>query len=263
MSRKALFFDVDGTLLSETLHIVPESAKRALLQTREKGNLVFINSGRTICLLRKIKEEVACDGCLCGCGTHIEVAGQVLYSRQIPRHQGQAIKKAIVDFGLDGVLEGTLKCYFQKQESRFEGLRNIKKSAVDSGQCSPFTWDDDCYEFDKFCVFADENSDREGFFAFLEPEIQVIDRGNDFYECVPAGHSKATAIDMVLEKFGIGLEDAYVFGDSSNDLDMFRHVPNGVLMGKHDDLLKPYASFVTKEVEDDGIEYAMKNLGLL
>ena len=63
--------------------------------------------------------------------------------------------------------------------------------------------------------------------------------------------------------FGIGLEDAYVFGDSANDLDMFRHVPNAVLMGKHDDVLKPYATFVTKEVEDDGIEYALKSLGLL
>ena len=46
MNRKALFFDVDGTLFSETRRMVPESAKRALRLTREKGNLVFINSGR-------------------------------------------------------------------------------------------------------------------------------------------------------------------------------------------------------------------------
>ena len=156
MDKKALFFDIDGTLLSEITHMVPGSAAAALSEARKEGHRVFINSGRTLCLSREIFGLVETDGCLCGCGTHIEVAGQVLYSRQIPRHQGQAIKKAIVDFGLDGVLEGTLKCYFQKQESRFEGLRNIKKSAVDSGQCSPFTWDDDCYEFDKFCVFADE-----------------------------------------------------------------------------------------------------------
>ena len=43
MGRKALFFDVDGTLFSETLRIVPESAKKAIIETRKKGNLVFIN----------------------------------------------------------------------------------------------------------------------------------------------------------------------------------------------------------------------------
>ena len=46
-TRKALFFDIDGTLLSEVTHTVPESAKLALKKAREKGHLVFINSGRT------------------------------------------------------------------------------------------------------------------------------------------------------------------------------------------------------------------------
>ena len=91
----------------------------------------------------------------------------------------------------------------------------------------------------------------------------MIDRGDDFYECVPLGHSKATAIEMVLERSGIGLDDAWVFGDSSNDLDMFLCVRNSVLMGKHDKVLEPYAAFVTRDVEEDGIEYAMKNLGLI
>lgn len=34
-------------------------------------------------------------------------------------------------------------------------------------------------------------------------------------------------------------------------------------MEKHDPPLERYAAFMTKAVESDGIEYAMKNLGLL
>ena len=49
MSRKALFFDIDGTLLSEITRQVPESAKEALKEARKKGHLVFINSGRAMC----------------------------------------------------------------------------------------------------------------------------------------------------------------------------------------------------------------------
>ena len=44
---KALFFDIDGTLLSEITKEIPQSALDALKKTAEKGNLTFINTGRT------------------------------------------------------------------------------------------------------------------------------------------------------------------------------------------------------------------------
>ena len=43
MERKALFFDVDGTLLSEINRTVPESAVRAVSEARRLGHVVFIN----------------------------------------------------------------------------------------------------------------------------------------------------------------------------------------------------------------------------
>ena len=107
-----------------------------------------------------------------------------------------------------------------------------------------------------------ENSQPEEFFKTL-PDFDVIDRGNGFYECVPLGHSKATIIEMVLKKYGIAKEDAWVFGDSMNDLPMFRYAQNAVLMGKHDAGLEPYATFTTKTVEEDGIAYALEQLGLV
>ena len=68
---------------------------------------------------------------------------------------------------------------------------------------------------------------------------------------------------MILEHYGLNLENAYVFGDSTNDLPMFAYAKNAVLMGHHSKELEPYATFVTKTVEEDGIAYAMKQLGIL
>jgi len=34
-------------------------------------------------------------------------------------------------------------------------------------------------------------------------------------------------------------------------------------MGRHDKELEPYASFITKTVEEDGIAFAMKKFGLI
>ena len=67
----------------------------------------------------------------------------------------------------------------------------------------------------------------------------------------------------MLDHYEIAKEDAWVFGDSSNDLAMFEYAENAVLMGCHDKVLEPYATFVTKNVEDDGIAWAMERLGLL
>ena len=41
MKQKVLFFDIDGTLLSEKTHTVPQSAKEALKKAKEKGHLIF------------------------------------------------------------------------------------------------------------------------------------------------------------------------------------------------------------------------------
>ena len=59
--------------------------------------------------------------------------------------------------------------------------------------------------------------------------MDLIDRLGGIYEVVPKGYSKGTAIDFILKHFGLGLDDAYVFGDSSNDLAMFTYGKHTVL----------------------------------
>ena len=51
---KAVFFDVDGTLLSHETHCVPDSTLRALELLREKGILTFLATGRHISMLEEI-----------------------------------------------------------------------------------------------------------------------------------------------------------------------------------------------------------------
>ena len=261
-SRKALFFDIDGTLLSEINRNVPDSAKESIKRAREAGHLVFINTGRTYCLTSPIRSMLHVDGYCCGCGTRIVAGDEVLYSASIPHEMGIQIKRMILKYGLDGILEGTESCYFNKDISRIEKVRTIKENIALEGNLSPYSWDEDCYDFDKFCVMADEKSDMKGFSRELGLDFDIINRGGGFYECVPAGHSKATAIEVVLKRYNVALEDTYVFGDSTNDLSMFEFAKNCILMGHHSVELEPYASFYTKNVEEDGVAYAMKKLGL-
>lgn len=261
MSRKALFFDIDGTLFDPATRQVPESANRAIALARACGHLVFINTGRSNSELTEIRTMVEPDGWLCGCGTYLEINGEVIYHKRMPKGQAEVICHEADAADMDCFLEGSDYCYVKSRTSRFpmglrmRGIAGVRIRYLEDGE--------PCGVVEKFCVLTDEKSDKENFFRRIGSQITVIDRGEGFYECVPAGHSKATAIDAMLERYGLSLEDAYVFGDSTNDIAMFEHVPNAVLMGQHDKALEPYATFITKNVEDDGIWYAMEQLGLL
>lgn len=259
---KALFFDIDGTLLSEKTGKIPESAKEALKEARRRGHMVFINSGRVYGHLKDIRAEVEADGYLCGCGTYIVVEDKVIYCHRIPRERGIQIKKDIDECGLDGALEAIEGCYIHREVSRIPRVEELKNAVRKAGAALEYDWQDNCYDFDKIYLGSDEQSRCKELFGRLK-DFEIINRGGGFYECVPRGHSKATAMDLVLKHYGISLDDAYVFGDSSNDLEMFRFAVNCVLMEKHDDVLEPYATFETKDVDDDGIAYAMMELGII
>lgn len=261
--RKALFFDVDGTLLSESTRKVPDSAVKAVEAARRQGHLVFINSGRVSRLLDPIRELIHVDGYLCGCGTYIILGDQELYARKIPHERGIEIKRAFKPHRIEGILEGKGGCHFHKDRSWMPRLEKMRANIGKEGAVSPYPIEDDSYDFDKFCCLTDKKSDKEGFFRMIQEDFQIIDRGNDFWECVPKGHSKATAIQMVLDHYGLTLDDAYVFGDSTNDLSMFTYARHAVLMGHHDKELEPYATFITRSVEKDGVAYAMEQLGLI
>lgn len=51
---KALFFDIDGTLVSFQTHQIPVSAVRAIEQAKERGIQVYISTGRPFALINNL-----------------------------------------------------------------------------------------------------------------------------------------------------------------------------------------------------------------
>ena len=88
---KALFFDIDGTLLSEITKEIPQSALDALKKTAEKGNLTFINTGRTWSELPEELKKLPFSGFLCGCGTYLRRGGEILMHQTIPKKRCEEI----------------------------------------------------------------------------------------------------------------------------------------------------------------------------
>ena len=75
------------------------------------------------------------------------------------------------------------------------------------------------------------------------------------------GLSKATGIQKLMHL--LGLQEYIAFGDSLNDVDMFKHASQSVAMGQGNEKLKSIATFITKPIDEDGIYYACLQLGLI
>lgn len=263
MSRKALFFDIDGTLLTDHTKCLPESAEAALKKARDAGHMIFINTGRSRSLMQEIEGRIEVDGYLCGCGTWIEVHGKRLLHHVMSLETRRKIQDEILACGLDGILEGPKGSYVQTGISRMPGVQRVKERFLGNGTMFEADWSKETLVFDKFCILKDEHSDMDRFMKKLETELAFIDRGHNLYECVPIGFDKATAMKYVLEHVQIPWEESYAFGDSANDLAMIQYARHSVIMEVHAEVLEPYAELITRRVEDDGIAYAFEQLGIV
>lgn len=262
MEKKAFFFDIDETLLSWITHEVPASAIYALEELKKKGHLTFINSGRMFSTVPDMVKKLPVTGFICGCGTQIISENETLLLKRVPQERRTEITNLIWECDGDVIWEGEDDCFFSEKTSRFDRLEGTRRHFGEFGFGKSTYLESENYIASKFCFYADEKTDLDKIMKNLSVDMEVMDRG-DFYEVSPASYSKASGIDFVLEHFCIGKEHAYVFGDSSNDLSMFKAVKHAIAMEKHDPILDPYAEFVTKTVEEDGILYALKHYGIL
>lgn len=264
MSRKILFFDIDGTLITtDKSRTFPESAKRAIREAREKGHLAFINTGRVFVNVDEFIKEAGFDGYVCGCGTQIIVNDKELFHHKLTKERCMEVALKARECYISAIYEHADLTSLDleiENESNKELIEYFRKNN------RPMLEDifDPRFIYDKFTAWYDvERSNLQEFRDFLTEDFYVIEREGDFLEVVPKGFSKATGIEYLLKYYDIPLSDAYVFGDSNNDLEMLQYVPNSVGMGVCTKEVEEAVSYKTTEVLQDGIYLALKHFGVI
>ncbi len=263
-SRKLLFFDIDGTLITDDgKRIFPDSAKEALRLAREKGNLCFINTGRVYINVDDFIREAGFDGYVCGCGTHIISEGKELLHHSISEKRCRDIAHMCRKYNMMAIFEHADLTGYDKEitgnahREILDYFIAMKRELVDDIDSSNF-------KFDKFTAwYEDENPYLEAFKSYISEDFQYIQREGSFCELVPKGFSKATGIKFLLEYYNVPIENIFVFGDSNNDLEMLKYVPNSIAMGKCTPEVLQVASYQTDTVLNDGIYKAMKHFGVI
>lgn len=257
-----IFFDIDGTIVHDESQFIPASAIRAVEALAAAGHTPIINTGRPYSHIDPRVRKMAFAGWVCSCGMEVYVDGQWLQKRRLsPDVQSYVIEtaracnmhpiyEAVGGFLLDGAHSETARIRFESQ--RIEKWGCFAKQL--EGATEPII---------KFVTFDDAHSCHTEFVEKMQPHFTCIERGGGMVEYVAKGCSKASGVQQLLAHLGAQKEDTFAFGDSTNDISMFRAVGHGICMGNGMDEAKAQADFVTADLLEDGIEKALYHYGLI
>ena len=261
---KLLFFDIDGTLFDDQRRL-PASVLPALRQARERGCLLFLNTGRTLCNMDSRLDALPLDGQVLGCGTRVVFHGETLKALEFSPADTDRLRREVHAARVPLVWECDTALYFDPAGEPHPAIADFRSFAENAGIARDIRPDDPDFRAVKMFAFGSRDliqSLLKRFDAIGLP-FQAIDRRENSWELVPAGCSKASGIDLLCEKLSVPLSDCYAFGDSENDLPMLTHVSHSVAMGNAPESVQRRCAHVAPRPEQDGIARALTDLGLI
>lgn len=256
---KAVFFDIDGTLVSFKTHEVPESAKKGLAELRRKGIKVFIATGRHKQAINNLGDEqfdgyVTMNGSYC-----LNEQGVAVYKHRIPSTDiAYLIDYLEKEESFPCVLvqeNNLLMNYTNEKVHEILAMLNFPEPPAGNLRDVPR---DDVYQLIAFF----ETHQEERIMKLL-PGCESTRWSPLFTDVVPKGSNKSVGIDKLLESYGITPQETMAFGDGGNDIAMLKHVGIGIAMGNAEEDVKQAADYVTDEVDADGIYNGLKHFGLI
>lgn len=258
--RKAVFFDIDGTLWNEKMQI-PKSTIEAIRTLRQAGNLAFICSGRSRANIQtKELLDIGFDGVVAACGTHIDFHGDKVYEQLLTQEQVMHALRVLEMHNMRAVLEGPE--YIYVEEDAFLEDPYVIHLREELGEHVQDIAAGMTYEINKLSTTLN-GADLERVAADFGEDFAIINHGGGLVEIQPNGHSKATGVARVCELFKIDRADTYAFGDSANDLEMLSYVAHGIAMGNGTKEAKQAAEYVTADIMEDGIMLGLRHYGLI
>ena len=258
---KALFFDIDGTLVSFRTHRIPDSTLDAIEQARRKGAKVFISTGRPRMLINnlvQLEERRLIDGYITMNGAYCFVGEETIYKKNICPAEANRIGAFCKERGIPCIFVEERDIYLcQPNDRSSQILSGLLRADIMPVRTFEGSVEREVYQLTPFIDEADE--------AALRPHIPHCEVGRwhpAFADVTARGITKQVGIDAIAARFGIALEDTVAFGDGGNDISMLRHVRLGIAMGQAREEVKAAADYVTAPVDEDGVWRAMKHFQL-
>lgn len=248
MNVRALFIDMDGTLLKASNNISCRNME-AIYRLMNQGVKVFLATGRHFEVTAPYHKEIGLGTpmiCLNGAAIHDGQTGKAIQMQNV-RVDEARFHQLTAENPFNVIVHTANGLYCKETNEEIDYWTKV-------GQIPPRYIGDlrkaNYQDVLKYSVLTGAPSPK--FSALFKKEAEVIDWNNGF-ELLAPNVSKWSAIKSLLRAYRISPKEAVAIGDGPNDIEMLRHVGTGVAMGNAGEEVKAAADFVTGHHEKDGL----------
>lgn len=257
MAIRALFFDIDGTLVSFKTHRIPPSTVASLTKAKEKGVKIFISTGRPTQFITNLQQiEHLIDGWVTTNGANCFIGTDTVHRKAMSRENVDHIIALSDKYQVPVIIVGSQDIAVHNYNPQVDilfreglGVVNIDFTKLDiedlKGQ--------DILQMTPFFNQAMEEK--------LMPQLSNCTAGrwcDDFIDITALGADKGEGIEAIARHQGITIDDTMAFGDGGNDNTMIIKAGIGVAMGNANEGTKKIADYITTGVDDEGIQHALQ-----
>lgn len=256
---RAIFLDVDGTLISFRTHRIPDSTLKALAEAHRRGVKLFIASGRATGDLADL-EQIPYDGVAALNGADCVMRdARVIARHPIPQHDFDRAIELAAHYDFPMALELDRGIFVNRVTPVVEKLAHLVAHPIPE-------------EVDLPALFSRSECCQLCFYCDLETEQRVMSELPGlaasrwcpiFADINVRGVDKATGIAEFATFFGFAADEIMAIGDGGNDVSMLRAAGVGVAMGNACAEALAAADYVTADIDDDGIRRALEHFQVI
>lgn len=279
MAIKAVFFDIDGTLLNDRKN-VQKSTIKAIRNLKDQGILVGLATGRGPSFVQPFLENLGLDFAVAYNGQYIYSRSEIIYTNQLSkttvyrliRYAGARRREislgtasGLLGSGIIGLGTSRLgqivsslvpRKWAKAIERSFKHfIRRIKPQNIDSLMV---ILREPIYQVVLVATEGESERIQKQF-----PRVKLTRSSPYSMDVISEGQSKVKGIERVGQCYGFDLSEVIAFGDSDNDIEMLSQVGIGVAMGNASQQVKENARYTTADNNDDGISKALAHYGLI
>ena len=259
---KAVFFDIDGTLVSFKTHKVSDSSKEAIRILKEKGIKVFIATGRIKMHINNV-DDLEFDGYITANGFDCYIGDKSIYRHGIAKEEVYSLidyLKNKEQFPCSVMMaKGVVINYITDEVAKYLESINLKINVAENYYDFLVENIDDILQIN---LFVNEEKEKE-LMSKIFKNCESSRWHPAFTDVNTKGGGKHIGIDKIIEYYGIDLSETMAFGDGGNDITMIEHAAIGVAMGNANEGVKEVADYITDDVDSDGVYKALKHFNIL
>ena len=259
--KYALFFDIDGTLVSFKTHEIPASTIFALTQAKANGSRVYIATGRPPVILTNLGAiEHLIDGYITTNGALCYVGDQLVCCQPIPMEDVMTCVNDAQEKGYSLIVVGRKKVAVLDPKGDVDRIFRQMLAVKNLDKASPL---DEVLQQDILQLTPFFPADYEPQLLARMPQCVSGRWHPEFTDITANGADKGKGIQAMARHEGFDPNHTIAFGDGGNDTSMILQAGIGVAMGNAIDALKQQADYVTTSVDEDGILNALRHFRVI